>query len=266
VALSHPRRQATILSALTLIATGAGHYLNPAWAERAWGAFIASVVILVPSVLMRFLRKKVAAQAVTVETTASASQPSADLPHEKIGFDYLPASPLQNGWHIGYFDKRINPDDRAAVAEYLKSRRWAIAPDSPTEGSIMIDIDNCGMDRSVSPNAALSKRIEFEANYIDTSAMIFVEVLLATRDNETITPKFVKFILGRKKPYRTLGYENSEYTVEIDPPSLGRGWRKIILSLPDEIERSWGRDGWYYQGLRTIRLRGKLGISPLRLY
>jgi hypothetical protein len=196
---------------------------------------------------------------------------TANEPHVVIDFNYVPAaSPLENGWTTPYFDKRIRDDpDPAARANYLKSRQWKVAPGAPIKGSIMIDIDASAIDYQVSPNAALSQRIEFDANYVDRSAMIFVHVLLATRDDRQTKTKFIKFIPGSKKPYKTLGYEDSEYTVEMndnDAPSLGKGWRKISLSLPVEIERSWGQDGWYYKELRAIRLRGRLGISPIRLY
>ena len=118
----------------------------------------------------------------------------------------------------------------------------------------------------MSPSSRLTRRIEFEANYFDDSAMFFVEVQIATRDDEEIKNKLIKFILGSKKPYRTTGYEEIEYTAEIKPPSLGNGWSEITISLPDEVDRTWGQDGWYYQGLRAIRVRGKLGLSPIRLY
>jgi hypothetical protein len=242
-------------------------YMNPS------GGVLGTVIVLTADELIdmrdhggALLKSYPILKRKTVEPNPPSEIEPAATPHEEIRFDYLPASPLQNGWEIGYFDKRVNKDDRAAVADYLKSRRWVIAPDSPTEGSIIIDIDNCAMDHNVSPNAALSQRMEFEANYIDSSAMVFVRVLLATRDDRQTTTKLIKFVLGRKKPYRTPGYEDFEYTVEINPPSLGKGWRKIILSLPDETDRSWGQDGWYYKELRTIRLRGKLSISPIRLY
>lgn len=190
-------------------------------------------------------------------------------PHEVIGFDYLPASPLQNGWKIGYLDKRIVNDPNPAAREnYLKTRQWKIAPDAPTAGSALFDLDACAIDRDVGPNAALSRRIEFEANYINLG-MFFVRVLLATRDGRQTMTKLIKFIPGSKKPYPTEQYEDAEYTVEIDDahaPSLGQGWRKFVISLADETARSWGQDGWQYKELRMIRLRGKLGISPIRLY
>jgi hypothetical protein len=203
-------------------------------------------------------------QGVTVKVETYFETPL--IPHEEIRFDYFPASPLQNGWRVGYLDGRINKNDPMALAEYWKSKRWTMAPDPPTKGSALVDIDAFAMDHNVSPNAALSQRIEFEANYIDNSAMFFVQILLATRDDQQTTTKFIKFVPGRRKPYPTPNWEDLEYTVEIDPPSLGKGWRKITLFLPDETERSWGRDGWYYKELRMIRLRGKLGISPIRLY
>jgi hypothetical protein len=207
-------------------------------------------------------------QGVTVRIETYFKMPLIPLiQHETIGFSYLPASPLKNGWQIAYIDKRVREEDRAAVRDYWKNKEWAIAPDSPTTGSIMIDVDNCAIKYNLSPNAALSERMEFEANYFDNSASVVVEVLLATRDEQQAPTKNIKFVIGgRTKPYKTQGYEDSEYTVELDPPKLGKGWRQIVLSLPDEIEDTWGQDGWCYKQLRVIRLRGKLGVSPIRLY
>jgi hypothetical protein len=243
--------------------------LSAGWKDGFLGA---SVALLFAALLVFLTRSKNAGDNTTSVSTkidgpaAPAAIEAAAMPHEEIRFDYSPQSPLQHDWQIAYFDKRIKLEDRTGVADNLKNRRWTTAPDCPTEGSVMIDIDNCAIELTVAPNAALSQRMEFEANYVDHSSLIFVKVLLATRDNKQNTTKFIKFILGTKKPYPTLGYEDSEYTVEIDPPPAGKGWRKIILSLSDEVERSWGPDGWHYKELRVIRFRGKLGISPIRLY
>jgi hypothetical protein len=188
------------------------------------------------------------------------------VPPTIIAFNYLPASPLNNGWRIAYFDRRFKQEEHAGIEANWRSDRWKVAPDCPREGSIMIDLDNGAFDYDVTRNSYLTRRVEFDAHYVKDSALVFLQVLVATRDGKNTPTKFVKLIIGSNAPYPTPGYEDSEYTVEIEPPAVGHGWRRVVLNLPDVVERSWGQDGWSYKELRKIRLRGKLGISPIELY
>jgi hypothetical protein len=182
---------------------------------------------------------------------------------ERIGFDYLPASPLDNGWKVAYTYQRINKNGPAAVADYLKSRQWLTAPDSPTEGSIVINID-AAIDYTLNRNATLSDRLECEIKF-PGEELLFVRVEMASRDGSR-TNKFIKFVLGTDSPSATKDWETLEWTLPINPQALPNGWRKLNISLADAVAKTWGRFGWTFRSVLTIRLRGELSISPIRLY
>jgi hypothetical protein len=229
------------------------------WEYFAGGGLVSALLIFLPGFFLNSTEEPIA-------SNAPANPQTAALPHAVIEFNYLPASPLNNGWHIAYFDGRFKQQEHALIEADWRSNRWKIAPNCPKEGSIVFDLNDGAFDYAVTRNSALSHRIEFDANYIDDSALIFLQVLLATRDGQNTTSKFIKFIIGSRAPYPTRGYEESEYTVEIEPQTLGQGWRRVVLDLSDVVAHSWGQNGWSYKELKTIRLRGKLGISPIRLY
>jgi hypothetical protein len=189
---------------------------------------------------------------------------AASVPCEVIRFDYFPASPLQNGWNIAYFDKRINGNpDPAAKSDYLKTRRWTIAPNPPTEGCVVIDIDACAMDYRIGKSAALSTRLVCDLRFSD-SAMLFVLLGLVTRDGSQNGEGHIKFELGREQPKYVEQY--NEWVLPTDFKSLGDGWYYVDVSLTDAVSRTWGQAGWTLKELRKIRLRGHLGISPIKLY
>jgi hypothetical protein len=235
-----PDGRATIVSALTLIAGGAGKYLSPAWAQRAVGAFIASVVILVPSLLLRVLKKK----------TAAASQPIAvETSRDEIRFDYLPDSPLAHGWKSAGWAKHPIPTDAA----------W----EPTSDGGMLMKLSDiyCPIVYQVGTKAALSRRLVCDLTFL-TGAELFVLVRL-TRDGSDDRDGGIKFELSRRQPSYTAKYD--EWVLPIDPPSLGNGRHHLDISLTDSVGRTWGQAGWKLSELLKIRIRGHLSISPFGL-
>src|SRR6266849_3753404 len=171
---------------------------------------------------------------------------------ERINFDYLPDSPLNHDWTVGY-------NDPGAGA------KWLGAADASISDSISIEMDDphCAIDYRVSRNAALSDRLTCDVKFSD-STMLFVRVQLASGDGSGTT-KLIKYILGTESPSPTQGYEDHEWTLPISPPALRNGWRRLDIILADSVAQTWGRFGWRFRGLLMIRLRGKLSISPISL-
>jgi hypothetical protein len=82
--------RAWLVSTINLLAIIAGRYISPAWEHGAIGAFIASVLILGPSIILRLRKQKVLPETRGELPTTPA--------HQEIGFDYLPGSPIDHGW------------------------------------------------------------------------------------------------------------------------------------------------------------------------
>ncbi|MGB8681462.1 MAG: hypothetical protein WCD12_01135 [Candidatus Binatus sp.] len=175
-------------------------------------------------------------------------------PHEVIPFDYLPKSPIDNGWKQGYPSNPVPPD-----------ATWKVAIGAPTAGSLFLDLSDtgCAIDFEVSPNASLSTRLVCDANFRDKTAMLWVRVRLVTLNGRDKDWGFIKFDLNEGQPVPDKRYK--EWVLPIKPESLGNGWRHLDISLRDAVEKTWGNDGWLLGGLLAIRLRGHLSISPIEL-
>lgn len=185
-------------------------------------------------------------------------------PHQVIPFDYFPASPLEHGWKVGYFDKRIrdNPDP-VAKSDYLKSRQWRIAPNPPSERCVIIDIDACAIDYRIPLRSVLSTRLICDLSFLD-DAMLFVLVGLITLDGSQTAEGYIKFDPGREQPHYVREYNEWVLPTVFQP--LSHGWHHIDMSLTDAVRRTWGQAGWLLRDLRAVRVRGHLGISPIKLY
>jgi hypothetical protein len=176
-----------------------------------------------------------------------------DAPTSVIRFDYLPSSPLSNGWTIGYRD----PGPKA---------KWTSPVDAPMKGSISIQMDPlCAIQLVLAPNETLCERIVYSARYSHTT-MIFVRVGLASANGLQTDEKWIKFVVGSGPSYQTPGYEKDEWTLPLVGNALTVGWRRFDISLPDAVGKTWGAQGWVFASLRIIRLRGDLAISPIELY
>ena len=150
-----------------------------------------------------------------------ASSTKGDIPQEEIRFDYLPDSPIAHGWKQGYAK---NPVPSDAI--------WKMGAD----GSMLMELSNiyCAIDYRIPERAALSTRLVCDFRFLQ-GAMLFVLVGLITRDGSKNREGFIKYELGRGRPYYTEEY--NEWVFPIDPPSLGNGWHRIDISLMDSVNR-----------------------------
>ena len=223
------------------------------------GAAVGILFMVIAAPLQRRLASRVRRREMASKETVEA----VSAPLQEIGFGYFPASPLEHGWKVGYFDKRIrdNPDP-AAKSDYLKTRQWRIASNPPSEGCVIIDIDACAIDYRIPPRSVLSTRLICDFSFLD-DAMLFVLVGLITRDGSQTGEGYIKFVLGREQPRYVEQYK--EWVLPTDFQPLGNGWHHLDISLTDSVDRTWGQAGWLLRELRAIRVRGHLGISPIKL-
>jgi hypothetical protein len=209
------------------------------------------------------LRKREMAARETADPKVPAPQ-AASAPHEEIQFDYFPVSPLDgHGWKIGYFDERVRNGGQAAKDAYLKTREWKKASNAPSEDCVIIDVDACAIDYRIPTRSKLSTRLVCDFNFIQ-DAMLFALVGLITGDGSKTSEGYIKFDLGREPSQYVERY--NEWVLPTDFPPLSNGWHHIDISLTDALRRTWGQAGWILRDLRAVRVRGHLGISPIKLY
>ena len=52
--------------------------------------------------------------------------------------------------------------------------------------------------------------------------------------------------------------------VPISGDLMTNGWIDARISIADDVGRTYGKEGWMYAGLKTIRLRGSLAMTTLK--
>ena len=58
----------------------------------------------------------------------------------------------------------------------------------------------------------------------------------------------------------------SKWSFEVQGEILEDGWILVKLSINDEVASTFGKEGFVYQSLRCLRIRGSLAISPITFY
>jgi len=171
----------------------------------------------------------------------------------EIRFDYLPQSPLENGWRRAYGELGTNP-------------RWSNPADAPVAGSISIEIPSgCAIETSVTPNATVAIRLVYSANY-SNETMFFIKVELSSQDGRTTVQKWMKLVVGERDPFPTGNYETMEWTLPLRGKALRNGWRTFDVVLPDAVRRTWGTLGFKFRRIIVVRIRAKTEVSPLQFY
>jgi len=236
-----------------------------------YGAAIGIVLMVVAAPLQRRLASRVRKREMASKETADPkvtpsktdSPQVVTAPHEEIRFDYFPVSPLdEHGWKVAYFDRRVS-NDPAAKDVYLKNREWKKAPNAPSDGCVIINVDACAIDYRIPTRSKLSTRLVCDFNFVE-DAMLFAFIGLITSDGSKTGEGFIKFDLGREQSHYVESYK--EWVLPTEFPPLSNGWHHIDVSLTDAVNRTWGQAGWVLRDLRAVRLRGHLGISPIKLY
>jgi hypothetical protein len=177
-----------------------------------------------------------------------------------IRFDYIPTSPLENGWTKAY----------KADAEAI----WGT--DHNIDHSLRMEVrqSEFAMDHLVPVHATLANRLKFTAKYnsgdIGIATMVFAFVEVSPKSGEPRKRLWIKFYYGDKHAFQTPGNlwhdpqkHMPEQTVYWPARPLKGGTLEFDIDLHEAVKLAIGAQGWIYKGVYTIRLRGNLSISPI---
>lgn len=174
----------------------------------------------------------------------------------EIRFDYLPVSPLENGWKWTYVSKRHLPV-------------FSFAANAPADGSLSIKSDNeyC-MEYQVDERIGIScNQLKFAAKFKgEDDTMFWTEVEMATRDGSKREKRWIKFYQGNKLARQHEPPYDDEWIMWIQGTDLGNEWTAFEISLPEAVRATWGTQGWVFKNLKTISIRGNFSVSPIEFY
>ncbi len=179
-----------------------------------------------------------------------------------IRFDYLPISPIEKGWtRVAY---KRDGTAKFGVDHDIADSLWM----QVTQGIF-------AMDYTVPVHATLANRLIFTAKYDnspDSGTMIFALVEVSTKNEEHRKRLWLKFYYGRHKhAFLTPGVEHEhdptkqlpEQTVYWTARPLKGGPLEFDIDLHEAVKLAIGGQGWIYEGVHKVRLRGNLSISPI---
>ena len=174
----------------------------------------------------------------------------------EIRFDYLPASPLENGWKWTYVSKPHPPV-------------FSLAAHAPIDGSLAItSAKEYAIEFQVDERIGIScDQLKFAAKFKgEDDTMFWTEVEMATRDGSKREKRWIKFYQGNKPARQHEPPYDDEWIMWIQGTDLGNEWTAFEIYLPEAIRATWGTQGWVFKTLKTISMRGNFSISPIEFY
>jgi hypothetical protein len=165
-------------------------------------------------------------------------------PLHEIRFDYLPASPLANGW-------------RALSAE--EKAQFDFATDIRDGLSMKADPDKFGMDYVIPETARAAHLIQFEAVF-GFGGRFYAHVLVNKPAGSGTEEWWLKHVAGdpAHNPTKLPGQEWRFYVAPLNDRKQYR------LDLREDIRRALP-PGTTLVKVQELRLRGNISLSPIRL-
>ena len=217
-------------------------------AYASWPIIVFSTAHLAFAVLATLLLF-VAKRPTTVLPRFPDAQTTANL-IQKIGFDYLPASPLIHGWKLG---EGIPP--RLTFVPYRLGKKALAIQEVAQPGQRPY-----ALDYNVEP---VAKIVEFVAKF-ESGAAIYAHVGMAlSKPPSTSADGWIQFRIGTSHPERVT---STEWLMYVMPTRSKRKWDLFRIDLMDAVKQTLGNDGWTFKRLIGFRLRGNLKLAHISVF
>jgi len=176
---------------------------------------------------------------------------SSSADKHQITFNYLPDTPMNHGWRLSIDGEQKNPP------------HFSVDSTCPISGSLQIThTDRYAMDYLADQTQSLANFAELYIKFSRSSAFYF-RVKVSNRAGSKSASVWLCYEPGNFEA--KLAYKN-EWKLPMSGELLKNGWTACKISIADDVDKTFGKAGWIYQGLICIRLRGSLSLSPLTFY
>lgn len=172
----------------------------------------------------------------------------------QIRFDYLPSLPTENGWDLR-FDTRSE--------DFKNHPVFSAVVDAPMAGSLNIqDRGRYYMDYAVEQVQSLANIVEYNVKPTRNGSF-YLRINVSSRDGSPRNPVWLRHVVGSAPPRRM---SPSEWSFSLQGQLLEDGWTLLKVSIEEEAEKTFGKEGLVYQSIRSVRIRGSLSLSPITFY
>jgi len=124
------------------------------------------------------------------------------------------------------------------------------------------------MDYSIEPINSFANLVEFCIKPTKSSRF-YLSIELSSRDKKYRKTRWLKYVVGEGQPeplINKITNEITEWTIYKEGEPLEDGWTRLKLQLHEDVESTFGREGFVYQSVKRIRLRGSMCLSPITFY
>lgn len=175
--------------------------------------------------------------------------PACDLPEEHLGqVDFLPSSPLEHGWRF------------AELASSAQRPKFYTADKAPERGSITICAQGeYKLDYALLENLQCANVAKF---LYKLPASVYFHVRMISRDGQRHRTGYLGVGHGSDAPHN---WNDGEWQVFANAKPLAAGWYSATFALEDAVQQSFGQEGWRFDALLEIRVRGNTTVSPIVL-
>jgi hypothetical protein len=118
------------------------------------------------------------------------------------------------------------------------------------------------MDYTVEQVQSLANFIEYYVRP-KRDGSLYLKVDISSRDGTQVQTVWLQHIIGTGTPQQI---SPKEWCFYVQGEILEHGWNLVKVSIDDEVSSTFGKKGFVYQRLQSIRIRGNLAISPITLY
>jgi len=203
-----------------------------------WSLVIALVAGILLGILAGLLRRN----------ARKSNSLSRSETHDTIRFDYRSANPRLHDWRI-----TSKGEGEARFESTRDGRRGRVL--NITLGA------NQYMDYSVSSSLSSATTMSL---ILKPGSEWFALFYIAVRSQDGTASKdvWISATYSNRAPeyYRD---SKSEWRIELLPNQLENGWTELLVDLQDSVRKTFGREGWQYNRLLKIRLRGELTIAQI---
>lgn len=175
---------------------------------------------------------------------------------EKIKFDYKD-SPQKHGWKLEVDES--SPTSRQP--SFISER------DGFVGNFIRIDTEvRYYLDYDIKPTAQVGNQLEFIAKYSHKDSCVYCRLFVQSRNNSISKPVWLKFLIGgdNSEPIPYLDGQE-EWEVFVKPNELDGEWLQFTINLRDAVAQTFGQQGWKFQRLEKLRVRGPIAISKISI-
>ena len=183
--------------------------------------------------------------------TLNTAKPNNSL--GRIHFDYVSGNPRMHDWAITTHPQGFREPEFKPLMDGNFGRVLQIIPKGPYYMDRDVSQDESSATQvNVTLKSGLESFVCFNVRVVASEGSIGRDVWLSAK-------------FSKKDPFYYMD-SKVEWKIELPKTILEKDWALLSINLPESVEATFGKEGWEYEKLIRIRLRGDLTIARMEFF